>query len=454
MTLSDLQKLDLAHVWHPCSQMKDYEDFPPVEIVRASGSYMYTADGEPLIDAISSWWCKSLGHAHPEIKAAVMSQMERFEHIIAANTCSEVLTRLSARLASCFPGLDRCFYADNGSTAIEVALKMALQYQQQSGHGERTEVMSLKNGYHGETLFTLSVSDCGLYSSPYEKWMHKILKIEGIPYVCGADDPRWTDMGDVEWDVIESQLAGQRGRLAAILFEPILQGSGGMLVYSPDFLRRLRRWCSANGVLMIADEIMTGFGRTGEMFACHHAGITPDLVCVSKGLTSGYAPMAVTLCSSDLYNAFYDDYFSRKAFMHSNTFCGYALGAAAALAVFDIFEREQIVKRVQEAAPRLRARMEYIGKETGMFKNIRHIGFMAAADLVQKDGTPFDPRLRTGYRCFQAGVKLGAWLRPLGDTLYFLPPLNTSERTLDDLANITLHTLRTLRVSDCVLPGA
>lgn len=442
MSLSEFQKLDLAHHWHPCSQMKDYEKFPPVEIVRAAGSVMYTSSGKPLIDAISSWWCKSLGHTHPRIKSAVRDQLDRYEHIIAANTCSEPLATLSARLAKLLPGLDRCFYADNGSTAVEVALKMALQYQLQRGQPQRTQLAALENGYHGETLLALSVSDCDIYGSPYRAWMHHVPKIKGLPYVHGAVDPAWHDIGNDAWRAIEAQLTPMADTLCAIIFEPVLQGAGGMKIYSPDLLRRLRTWATQHDVMLIADEIMTGFGRTGEMFACNHAGITPDFVCLSKGLTSGYAPMAVTLTSTEVYNTFYDDYAARKSFLHSNTFAGYAVAATAANTVLDILDEEGVIEHVRTHSDALQKRMERIAQATGCLANLRGIGYLAAADLVRPDGSPFPPETRMGYQCYQKAVELGAWLRPLGDTIYFLPPLNTPAEVLDQLADITIDAIR------------
>lgn len=443
MDLSELQRLDLAHIWHPCAQMKDYETLPPVEVVRASGSLLYTADGRTLIDGNSSWWCKSLGHGHPKIKAAVRDQLDRFEHIIAANTCSPILTRLSVRLATLFPGLDRCFYADNGSTAVEIALKMALQYQQQTGQKQRTDLISLQNGYHGETLFTLSVGDCEIYSEAYRAWTHKIPKLFALPYVADDSDPRWHNMGDEAWNVIEQQLAPYADTLAAIIFEPIVQGAGGMLVYSPDFLRRLRKWCTDHRVMMTADEIMTGFGRTGRLFASEHAGIVPDLVCLSKGLTSGYAPMSAVLCSTKTYSAFYDDFLSRKAFLHSNTYTGYAVGAAAALAALTAYEEEKTIESVAKRGPELLKRMAWIAKETGALANVRGCGFVTGADIVDPStGLPFDPKERRGYEFFKAAVQEGAMIRPLLDTIYFLPPLNTPDEQLDQLAEITVKAIR------------
>jgi len=441
--MNNIQKKDIEHIWHPCSQMKDYESFPPIEIVKAKGSYLYTASGDKLIDAISSWWCKSLGHSHPRIAQAVKQQIDQFEHIIMANTCNKTLVELSERLATIIPPLDKIFYADNGSTAVEVAIKMSLQYNLQIGQTQKTKFLALENGYHGETILTLAAGDCELYSAPYAGLMPKIAKIANIPYVTGVDDPLWNDMGDANWLKIEKQLESNKKTLSGIIFEPIAQGAGGMKIYSADFLRRLRKWSTANSVHLIADEIMTGFGRTGKALACQHAGITPDFVTLSKGLTAGWAPMAITLTSTEIYNAFYDDYATGKAFMHSNTFCGYPIAAAAALEAIKVYNDEDTFNVVEEKSCELRKRMEDIAKSTEAIVNIRSIGYIVAGDIINpKTRKPYPSKYRFGYKCYQEAVKLGALLRPLGDTIYFFPPLNSSDEVLDQIAIIAEKALR------------
>ncbi len=434
---------DLKHVWHPCAQMKDYEDFPPVHVERCEGPFIYTADGGRLIDAVSSWWCKSLGHNHPEIASAFRAQLDKYEHVMGANTCQEALVELSERLAGISPGFDRVFYADNGSTAVEIAIKMSLQYHAQTGGEGRKRFASLKNGYHGETILTLAVGDCDLYASAYRSLMPEIAKLAPLPYVSGPGDSGWDKMPDPEWNLIESELDGISDTLSGIVFEPVLQGAGGMKIYSPDLLRRLRKWTAENKVHLIADEIMTGFGRTGLTLACWHAGIEPDFVCLSKGLTAGWTPMSAVLVPQHVYDAFYDDYSSGRAFLHSNTYSGYAPGAAAALKALSIYEEEKIFESVRERSPALRKRMEHVARETGALKNLRSVGFLVAADIVDPfSGKPFDSGRRTGLSVFKKAVGNGALLRPLGDTIYFLPPLNTGNSVLDELAEITVKSVK------------
>ncbi len=447
MDSDNLVQRDLRHVWHPCSQMQDYEAFPPLPVVKAEGPYLHTANGDTLIDAISSWWCKSLGHGHPKIRAAVERQLDRFEHIIMANTSTKVLVELSEQLSELCPTLDKVFYADNGSTAMEIAMKMSLQYHAQTGQPERKKFISLENGYHGESILTLAAGDCELYTKPYAPLLPEIPKLKQLPYVSGLEPDNWDCMSNGSWNVLKKQLDPLASKLSAIIFEPILQGAGGMLIYSPDLLRRLRRWADVHGVHLIADEIMTGFGRAGKWLACEYAGITPDFVALSKGLTGGWAPMAVTLTSTKVYNAFYDDYFSGKAFLHSNTFSGYAPAAAAALAAMKIYREEGIIEQVNERSAELRDAMKFVSETTGALTNVRGVGFVIAADIVDPStGKPFDKKLRTGYRCFKHAVKLGALLRPLGDTIYFLPPLNTPAPVIGALGEIAAMALsKTIR---------
>jgi len=441
---SDLIKRDLRHVWHPCSQMKDYEDFPPLPISHAEGPFLYTADSREIIDAISSWWCKSLGHRHPKIIAAVKDQLDRFEHIITANTCNEYLVELSEKLASLVTPLNRVFYADNGSTAVEIALKMCLQYHTQTGNPEKTNFVALQNGYHGETILTLAAGDCELYSKPYLPLMPRIPKLREIPYCQGPDHDEWEQLSRDDWRHLEKQLENwQVTGLAGIIFEPIVQGAGGMNIYSPELLKHLRKWATENQVLLVADEIMTGFGRTGRMLACEHAGINPDFICLSKGLTAGFSPMSAVLAPEWIYDAFYDDYHTGKAFLHSNTYCGHALGTVAALAAMAVYQDEGIIDQVEEKSCELRSRMQQVADQTGALINVRGVGFITAADLIDPDtGQAFPKGQRRGFQIYQEAVKLGALLRPLGDTIYFLPPLNTPDDTLDRLAEITTQAIK------------
>lgn len=424
-------------LFHPCSQMKDYETFPPLEIVRAEGIYLYTADGRRLIDAISSWWCKSLGHGHPRIKAAVMAQMERFEHVILANTINRTIAELSKCLTSLLPGRWHVFYGGDGSTAVEIALKMALHAMKIRGETKRTRFMALENGYHGETALTLAVSDLGLYKEPYRELAADYPMLKGIPYCSGPDDPIFNECGAF-WPSIEHQLEREKETLCALIVEPIVQGAGGMRIYSADLLRRLRDWTRKNGIYLIADEIMTGFYRTGKRLACDHAAIAPDLLCLSKGLTAGWAAMSAVVMDDDIYDLFYADYGTGRDFLHSNTYAGNAIAAAAALEAQKIYEDENIAEQIATTAPLLKEAMQEVATTTGMLTNARHLGMIVAADIKPEyTRTP-----RAGYRVYRHAVQHGALLRPLGNTIYWLPPLTVMPENINEIRQITEHSLR------------
>ncbi len=435
---SGLVGRDLRHVWHPCSQMKDYESFLPLEVIGASGSYLHLAEGRKLIDAVSSWWCKTLGHGHPRLRAALSQQMDRFEHVILANTTNELIVSLSERLAALAPGLNRVIYAGDGSTAVEVAAKLALHAKQIEGRSNAISFMALENGYHGETALTLALGDLGLYSEAYRSLMPQVHFLRGLPYVDSVSHPLWTDCSEV-WPQLEKQLEEKASRLCAIIVEPILQGAGGMRIYSADFLRRLRAWTKAQGITLIADEILSGFGRTGTMLACEHAGIIPDIVCLSKGLTAGWLPMSAVLVSEAMYGQFYADYGQGRDFLHSNTYAGNALAAAVALEALNIFQDERILAQVRVNGPRLVSGMRHVAETTGRLQHLRAIGAVVAADL---QGAGTGNGQRAGFRVFQEAVKRGALLRNLGDTVYWLLPLNVGANVIEDLEAITIEAIK------------
>ena len=437
----DLVGRDLRHLWHPCSQMRDYEGFPPLRVASARGSHIRLDDGRVLIDAISSWWCKSLGHGHPRLKAALARQMERFEHVILANTTNETIVSLSERLAALSPGLTRVFYGGDGSTAVEIACKMALQAAKLAGRtgrggSPRARFMALENGYHGETAFALGLGDLGIYKDAYREILPEVAFLRGLPYVSSPSDPLWSDCSG-HWPALERQL-GACEDLLAVVVEPVLQGAGGMLLHSPDFLRRLRAWTEAHGVYLIADEILTGFHRTGPALACGHAGIAPDFLCLSKGLTAGWLPMSAVLTGEEVYGLFYADYGQGRDFLHSNTYAGNALAAAVALEALDVYRDEDIAGQAALLGEAMRRELEGIQARTGRLADLRFLGGMAAADLV---GPGVAPGARAGFRVYREAVSRGALLRTLGDTVYWLPPLNTPLETVRELAEITAQAI-------------
>ena len=439
--LDDLVARDLRHVWHPCSQMKDYESFPPVAVAGARGSRLLLRDGSTLIDATSSWWCKTLGHGHPRLRAALLEQAAGYEHVIGANTVCAPLVDLSERLAALCPPLDKVFYGGDGSTAVEIALKMALHAQRILGRTRRTRFIALENGYHGESGLALAVSDLGLYRAPYADVLPEPVILRGLPYVTGPEDPMWADCG-AAWPALERALEEHAETAAALIVEPVLQGAGGMRVFSPDLLRRLRDWTRRRGVFFVADEILTGFWRTGAMLAVHHADVAPDLLCLSKGLTGGWLPFSATLVHPDVHGLFHADYGTGRDFLHSNTYSGNALGASVARAALAVYSEPGFGASVADFSARLRAAFARVEAASGALENIRAVGGMVAADLR----LPAALRsARVGFEVFREAVPRGALLRPLGNTLYWLPPLNTPEEDLHVLERVTVDALTAAR---------
>ncbi|KTD08268.1 adenosylmethionine--8-amino-7-oxononanoate transaminase [Legionella jamestowniensis] len=426
---------DLKHIWHPCSQMKDFQNYPPLVVHGAKGSNLYTDKG-PLIDALSSWWCKSLGHGHPAVIAAIQKQLETFEHVIGANTAHPLLAELGEKLAG-LSGNQHVFFASDGSSAVEIAMKLALHASQLKGNVHKTNFIALKNSYHGETLGTLSISDLGLYKKPYEGYGVTCHFLQSIPYVPNTASPLWID-SDEYWQQTLLQLEKIKNNACAVIVEPIVQGAGGMLCYSADFLKKLAQWAKESDIYFIADEIMTGLCRTGKWFACDYANVKPDLMCLSKGLTSGTLPLSCVLISHSIFELFYDDYEKGKSFLHSHTYSGNALALSAAMATIRTMEEEKSYEQAERLGYLMHSLMEEIGIITGKINNIRSIGAMVAADLIEIKGQ------RIGYELSKEAISRGALLRPLGNTLYWLPPLNIEYQTVENLAEITLNSIKAI----------
>jgi adenosylmethionine---8-amino-7-oxononanoate aminotransferase len=353
----DMARRDLAVVWHPCTQMKDHEQLPLVPIARGEGAWLYDFDGRRYLDAISSWWVNLFGHANPRINAAVRGQLESLEQVILAGFTHEPIVRLSERLVRLAPpGLTRCFYADNGSAAVEVAVKMSFHYWLNHGRPKKKRFVTLSNSYHGETLGALAVGDVYLYKQTYQPLLMDVITVPSPDCYEREPGEDWEAHSRRKFEAMEQVLAAHRDEIAAVIVEPLVQCAGNMRMYHPVYLKLLREACDRYGVHLIADEIAVGFGRTGTMFACEQAGIRPDFMCLSKGLTGGYLPMSVVLTTDEVYAAFYDDFTRLTAFLHSHSYTGNPLACAAALATLDIFESDAVLERNRNLAAAMRER--------------------------------------------------------------------------------------------------
>lgn len=421
MENKDLLERSLRAVWHPCTQMKSHETIPLVPIRRGEGVWLYDMEGKRYLDAVSSWWVNLFGHNHPQIKQAINQQLDTLEHVILAGFTHEPVVRLSERL-SALTGLGHCFYASDGASATEIALKMSFHYWRNVGKPGKTRFISLKNGYHGETLGALSVTDVAIFKDTYA---HLLLHSEQMP----SPDGRLAAAGESPEqhalrcaDVLEQYIAANHEEISAFIIEPLVQCAAGMAMYAPIYLQRARSICSQYRVHLIADEIAVGFGRTGTMFACEQAEIRPDFICLSKGITGGYLPLSVTLCTDEIYQAFYDDSTAR-GFLHSHSYTGNPLACSAALATLDIFEHEQVLQNNRQKSA-------YIGRKLqealrGLpVEHVRQTGMIAAFDVISSD-----VGFQQGF--YQAALMRGLLVRPIGRTVYLMPPYIISEPEID-----------------------
>ncbi|WP_266160574.1 adenosylmethionine--8-amino-7-oxononanoate transaminase [Dyella silvatica] len=433
-----LAERDLRHLWHPCTQMHDHLSIPMVPIVRGEGAWLIDADGRRYLDGISSWWTNLFGHANPRIGAALKAQLDTLEHVIFAGFTHEPAIELAEQLVRITPpGLDRVFLADNGSAAIEVALKMSFHYWLNQGHGEKTRFIALSGSYHGETLGALSVSDVALYRKTYAPLLL-------TPILAPSPDAYERETGESPEQFASRRLGELRSLLerhahetSAVIVEPLVQCAGGM--YHPSYLTGLRALCDEFNVHFIADEIAVGFGRTGTLFACEQAGVSPDFMCLSKGLTGGFLPLSAVLTTTQVYEAFYAEYNAGKAFLHSHSYTGNPLACRAALATLQIFRDEPVLERNRALAAHLARRLAPLRDHPNVAE-VRQTGMIAAVELVQNQDTrqPFPADERRGLRVYLHGLEHGALLRPLGNVVYFMPPYVVTEAEIDHLVDVAI----------------
>lgn len=415
---------DLAVLWHPCTQMHDHETLPLLPIVRAEGVWLHDADGRRYLDAVSSWWTNVFGHRHPRLVAALKDQLDTLDHIMLAGFTHEPALQLAEELVRVTPpGLARVFYADNGSSAIEVALKMSFHYWRNLGRHGKQRFIALSGSYHGETLGALSVTDVPLYRDTYAPLLLQ-------PLFTPSPDTYEAEPGESAADCAQRRLGELRALLerhaeetCAVIIEPLVQCAAGMRMHHPSYLSGLRALCDEFGVHFIADEIAVGFGRTGTLFACEQAAVTPDFLCLSKGLSGGMLPLSAVLTSDVVYQAFYAEYRSGKAFLHSHSYTGNALACRAALATLQLFRDEPVLQRNAQLAAHLARELEPLRDHPNV-ADVRQTGLIAAVELVRNKRTreAFPAHERRGLRVYRHGLEHEMLLRPLGNIIYFMPP--------------------------------
>ncbi|MEJ5209876.1 MAG: adenosylmethionine--8-amino-7-oxononanoate transaminase [Burkholderiales bacterium] len=420
-------------VWHPCTQMKVHETLPIIPIARGEGPWLYDFDGRRYLDAISSWWVNLFGHANPRINAALADQLRRLEHVILAGFSHRPVVELSERLAQLAPGrLGHAFYGSDGASAVEIALKMSFHYWANRGRPEKTGFVSLENGYHGETLGALSVTDVPLFKTTYAPLLRPTHQVPTPDFRRAAPGTTAQAHARAAAQALDAWLAQHHATTAALILEPLIQCAGGMGMYDPEYLRQARALCDRYQVHLIADEIAVGFGRTGTLFACEQAGIAPDFLCLSKGLTGGYLPLSVVLTTDEIYDAFYDDETTR-GFLHSHSYTGNPLACRAALEVLHIFEEGRVLDANRKLAQTLTEAAEPLAHHPRV-RDFRHLGMIWAFEV--EDAGPGFAR-----RFFELALNRELLLRPLGTTVYFMPPYVIGEGEIAHLVKGTLAIL-------------
>jgi adenosylmethionine-8-amino-7-oxononanoate aminotransferase len=409
----------LRAVWHPCTQMKTHEQIPLVPLARGEGAWLYDCGGRRYLDAVSSWWVNVFGHANPRINAALIDQLGKLEHAILAGCTHAPVVELSERLSQLAPGdLGHCFYGSDGASATEIALKMSFHYWRNRGHAGKDRFISLARSYHGETLGALSVTDVALFKDTYAPLLRASTQVPSPDARLAPAGTSAEAHAHACADALEQHLAAHHAQTASLILEPLVQGACGMGMYHPAYLRRARELCTRHDVLLIADEIMTGFGRTGTLFACEQAGIAPDLLCLSKAITGGYLPLSVVMTTDEVYGAFYHDDVTR-GFLHSHSYTGNALACRAALATLDIFEQDDVIAANRGKAARFDELAAPLRTHPAI-RNFRHIGMIWAFEVATDN-----PRFGRDFAL--AALDRELLLRPIGSTVYFMPPYVTDD---------------------------
>jgi adenosylmethionine-8-amino-7-oxononanoate aminotransferase len=443
-TNASLIARDLRVLWHPCTQMKDHEgELPLLPIRSGSGAWIRDYDGRQYLDAIGSWWVSVLGHAHPAINAALHAQLDRLEHVMFAGFTHEPAIMLAEKLlALAPPGLTKCYFADSGSNAIEIALKMSYHFWQNSSRPRKTRFITLSNSYHGETLGALAVGNVELYKSIYRPLLMDVITAPSPDAYERRPGESAADCGARQAQALEDLLRQNADEVAAVILEPLVQCAGNMRMYDASYLGAVRALCDRYGVHLIADEIAVGMGRTGRMFACDHAGITPDFLCLSKGLSGGYLALSAVLTTELVYRAFYDEYAKLNGFLHSHSFSGNPLACTAALATLEVFAATDILSTVQRLAGVLAEQLA-VFRTHPRVSEVRQCGLIGAIEFVRDRATrtPFDWRERRNLRIYRHALERGVILRPLGNVIYFMPPYIVTPAEIELMCTVAMEGL-------------
>lgn len=430
-----LIRLDHRHVWHPFTQMREWVEDAPVIIAEGSGVYLTDTRGRRYIDGISSMWCNIHGHRKRELDEAAKAQLDKICHSTLLGFASQPSIELAARLSAILPdGLSRVFYSDNGSTAVEVALKMAFQYWRHKGEKSRTRFVSLNNAYHGDTLGAVAVGGIEIFHEAFGPLLMKGFKAPSH-YCYRCELGKEYDSCDLACAKrLETILARHEDEVAGVILEPLIQGAGGMITAPPGYLKRIADACRKYDTLLILDEVATGFGRTGRMFACEMEDVTPDIICLSKGITGGYLPLAATVATDRIYKEFLGSFSELKTFFHGHTYTGNPLACAVALASLDLFESERIIEGLAGKIEYFRMRLDAIAANRHVGE-ARSVGLMAGVELVAEKATriPFPYDAKMGWAVCRRALELGLVLRPLGNVIVLMPPLSI---TMEELAEM------------------
>ena len=450
MDYEELKRLDHSYLWHPFTQMQEWMAEEPVIISQGEGHYLIDVDGRKYLDGVSSLWCNVHGHHKKELDYAIKSQLDRIAHSTFLGLSHIPGIQLAQKLVEIAPkGLRRVFYSDSGATAVEIALKMAVQYWQLKGDNQRTQIASLAESYHGDTVGSMSIGYSETFHRFHKSLLFPVLRLTPphlFRYYKAMSEAGALDAAINEAD---QKLTENKNSLAALVMEPLMQGAAGMWSQPVAYLQAMSEICQRNRVLLMLDEVATGFGRTGKMFACEHAAVTPDILCLAKGITGGYLPLAATLTTEEIFSVFLGEYREFKTFFHGHTYTGNPLGCAVALASLELFERDRIIEQMQPKIAYLRRRLNDEFLQLAHVSDVREWGFMVGIQLVEEKDKrkSYPPERRIGHKVTLEARKRGVIVRPLGDVIVLMPPLTIADAELKMLLDVVYDSIRAVTES-------